>query len=275
MMPELLRPADPQGWFDPRDCLQGFLPDLYYPKYRNGVSGAWTVKVINMFTARGYYGDMFPMNGAIILSGPTDNQGKQSWMSMLPVELESQEIGLRAACGHTVVFGMGMGWLAANVAMRPEVERLTIVERDPSILALIGEQKVFEQLPEDVQAKVTIINADALTWKPDGAVDSLQADIWLSIVEDGKFAQARRMQDNVQADQVYVWGQEMELVRYACRRQNSDSPSLDWPLLKAIAAEEVGLPLIFPEQDDFPARVQAGAQWWVPREENWWRAEAA
>jgi len=260
---------DDIGAVDPRMFLGGFLDDLYFPHYRPGQQGDWTVKVVGMPAGRGYWGEIQPLTGTIIMAGPRDGD-RQSWMSMMPVELQSQEIGLRAAHGHTVVFGLGMGWLAANVAMRPSVEHLTVVERDPDVIRLIADQGVFAQLPDEARRKVSVIEADALEWKPERPVDSLQADIWGRLLEDRKLDEVRRMQANVGAAAVYFWGQEMEIWRYACRRAGG-TPTLDWPTIRSIVAEDLALPLVLPDWDDYPKRIAAAAPWWTPGEEGWWR----
>lgn len=259
---------------DPRDFLGGLLDDLYFPRYRPGSRGGWEMKVIPMPSGRGYWGGVYQMTGTVIMEGPADGE-RQSWMLMVPAELQSQEIGLRAAHGHTVVFGLGMGWLAANVAMRPAVERLTVVERDPDVIGLIEDQGVFTQLPDEARRKVEVVEADALDWRPDGAVDSLQADIWLALFGgESKLDEVRRMQANVGAGQLYFWGQELEIWRYACRRAGG-TPDLDWPTVRAIVEEDLRLPLVLPDWEDYPERIAAAAPLWTPRDEGWWRADTA
>lgn len=255
---------------DSRPLLPGCPDDLYYPSYRSVTEGPWSVQSVMMVASRGYWGEVYPVEGAVILTGPSE-EGRKAWMSLLPNEIESQEIGLRAARGHVVVFGMGMGWLVANLAVRPEVERVTVVERDTRVLALIAAAGVLEALPPPARAKVAIVEADALEWRPDSPVDSLQADIWLHYAEPQKIDDVRRMQANVQAGEIYFWGQEMEIWRLACRRGGSGSPALDWPEIRRIVDEDIKLPLILPDWPDYPAKIAEAARWWTPKEEGWWR----
>jgi hypothetical protein len=225
-----------------------------------------------MVAARGYWGEVYPIAGALIMSGPSE-AGTQSWMSLLPSEIESQEIGLRSSRGHTVVCGLGMGWLAANIALRSEVERVSIVERDADVIALVQASEVFDQLPPEARRKITIHHADALVWRPDGRVDTLQADIWRSLVERGKLAAVRRMQDHVSAEALYFWGQELEIWRYACRRAQSSSPQLDAAGVRAIVTDDLALPLVQPGTDEYAARITQAARWWTPAETNWWQQD--
>jgi hypothetical protein len=261
---------EPSTDFDPRVLLGSFRrDDLFFPRYRALTSGAWSLRVAMIPAARGYWGEVYRLEGALILMGPGEG-GQRSWMSMLPCEIESQEVGLNAACGHTVVFGLGMGWVAANAALRPDVERVSVIERDPDVIAMALATGVFEQLPAAARAKIHLIQADALSWTPGGPVDSLQADIWLSLLENGKLEAVQRMQCNVQARSVYFWGQELEIWRHACRRAGSVLRVLDGPTLRRIVSDDLGLPLVAPDRADYAQKVAAAAAWWTPRAEGWW-----
>lgn len=196
---------------------------------------------------------------------------KASWMSLLPSEIESQVIGLDAAYGHTVVFGLGMGWLAANAALRPAVERVTVVERDADVIGLVEDTGVFAQLPAAARDKLVIVHEDALQWRPTSAVDTLQADIWLHVTEDGKVDEVRRMHANVAPTWIYFWGQEMEIWRCACQRAGGIPDSLEWATVRAIVAEDLALPLVLPEWPEYPRRIAAAAPWWTPRAGTWWQ----
>jgi hypothetical protein len=173
-----------------------------------------------------------------------------------------------------VVLGMGMGWLAANVALRHDVSQVTVIERDPDVISLIEAVGVFDQLPAAARAKIDIVQADALTWRPSTPVDSLQADIWERFVEPRKLSDVRTMQANIGAASIYFWGQEMEIWRHARRRADeATEPTLDWPLVRTIVSEDIALPLALPEWVDFPQKITAAAAWWTPRDDAWWRAD--
>jgi hypothetical protein len=257
---------------DPQLLLGSFQTTLWLPRYRPAAAGPWTIRVVAMAAARGYWGEVYEIAGAPILMARRE-QSADSWMSMLPSEIESQEIGLHAARGHTVVFGLGMGWLTGNLALRTEVDQVTVVERDGDVIDLVRATGVFDQLPADARAKITIIQADALEWRPREPVDTLQADIWLTLLEDGKLDAARRMHDNVGARAMYFWGQEMEIWRAACRRAGAVPSSLDWPTIRAIVDDDLRLPLLLPDWSDYPDKIVSAARWWAPPEWGAWCAE--
>jgi hypothetical protein len=254
----------------PIDLLGQFTTSLWLPHYRAGVWGEWSLRVAFLAAGRGYWGQTYATLGSAVLSGPV-RDGDATWMSIVPMEIESQEIGIAAARGHTVVLGLGMGWATANVALSPGVDRVTVVERDADVIALIAEQGVFDQLPSGARDKITIVQADAFDWRPDAAVDSLQADIWAKIVEPGKWSDVRRLQANIGATSLYFWGQEMELFRLACREAGGVPTDLSDTEVERLAAQ-TGLPLVLSREPGLAARIAAGAPWWTPSKDGWWEA---
>ncbi len=254
--------------YDPYALLGDFRTNAWLPSYPAAQMGSWSFKQIAMVASRGYWGEVYGIAGTVMLVGP-GKEGKTSWMSMTPSEIQSQEIGVKAAHGHTVVLGLGMGWLAANAALRKEVDHVTIVERDSDVIALFKAAGIFEQLPNTAQQKLELVQGDALAWRPSEPVDTLQADIWERFVEDQKLDDVRRMQDNIAATSLYFWGQEMEIWRFACRRLGPHPP-LDWPLLRTIVESDVRLPLTLPDWEEYPKMISSAAEWWTPRDQEWW-----
>ncbi len=243
-----------------------FRTGLWLPHYRPGASGAWTITGTILPAVRGYWGDNYGLLATSVLLRDDD-----PWMSIVPMEIESQEIGIAAARGHTAVLGLGMGWCAANVALNPAVTRVTVVERDPAVIALIADLGIFGQLPDAARAKITVVEADAFDWRPDTPVDSLQADIWAGMVEPQKWDDVRRLHDAIAPASLYFWGQEMELWRLACRHAGRTPETLSRAALDELVAG-TGLPLVMSGAPDLAARIAAGARWWTPQIEGWWNA---
>jgi hypothetical protein len=227
--------------------------DLFMPAYRPLRQGEWSLDVVPLGMAPGYWSGPVPTRDMAILS-----RRGQCWMSTTPLEVESQEIGIRGARGHVLIFGLGMGWAAAACACLPAVSRVTIVERDPEVLALHRALDLFAQLPGPACAKVRLVEGDALLYLPDAEVDLLMPDIWLPLVDDDRLDEVRRMQANVGASSVYFWGQEFELARraVAAGRALDDSGI-------ASTAEETGLPLAGLSYPTYADKLESAARRWM------------
>lgn len=225
------------------------LRDYYTPM----MSGAWALRIVPISVCAGYWTGLQQVLGMPVLMRRQD-----VWMSVSPMETESQQIGVELARGHVAVFGLGMGWSAAMSAMRPEVEKVTIVEMDDEVLAMHRRLNLFARLPGGVGEKIEIVEGDALEWKPDSHVDLLMPDIWLDMVSWERPEEVRDMQDNVGADMVYFWGQELEFARHLAR----DGRPIDDEGIADMAAKW-DLPLIGLDTPDYAAKTHAAAKYWM------------
>jgi len=230
-----------------------FTTDLFLPRYRDMASGDWQLRIGRNGLAQGYWSP-----AVIVAELPMLMRGKETWMSVTPLEVESAEIGIRLARGHVLVMGLGMGWAAMATAIREEVTAVTVVEHDPDVLALHRELDLFAQLPDEARAKLRIVEGDAYRYAPEAPIDLLMPDIWLPLINDGRVEEVRTMQANAHARAVYFWGQELEIARHA--KASGRDP--DKAGITATIAD-FGLPLIGPELPNYPALVAAAAQRWM------------
>ncbi|HEV2817871.1 MAG TPA: hypothetical protein VGW40_11710 [Allosphingosinicella sp.] len=229
----------------------GLIAELYRPMR----CGGWELRRWpDAIPLRGYWSPARPVSGVISL-----DRGSDTWMSLMPVEIESQQIGIGCASGHVAIFGLGLGWSAAASALRPGVASVTVVERDAALIALHGRLGLFGRLPGGAGDKVRIVEGDAFAWRPEGPIDLLMADIWLHLVTDGRVEEVRRMQARVKARSVYFWGQELELARHAVAAGRT---RLDDAEIKA-TADALGLPLAGLDSPDYAARLRAAAAQWM------------
>lgn len=232
--------------------------DLFRPTYRPFQGERWQMKVVDLILCTGYWSDPLLVPGMAVLERH-DGDVPLTWMSLTPMEMESQEIGCRFASGHTVVMGMGMGWAVANAALNPSVTRVTVVEFDPEVIGMIEDMGIFAQLPPDAAAKIQVIQGDAYSYVPDKPADTLLADIWLPLNGKDRDEEVRRMRANTRASRVYYWGQEMCMVRRALALGITD---IDRDSLIRIS-EDMGLPLIGPmEVPNYPQLVVRAAERW-------------
>jgi len=126
--------------------------------------------------AIGYFAEPF--------SYPSVLQGGREWMSIKPSEIESSQAAVDAAAGRVVTFGLGLGYFAFMAAEKPEVESVTVVERDPTVLSLFG-KTILPQFPR--KEKVSVIQSDAFDYleqkmRPED-VDFVFMDIWHDIAD--------------------------------------------------------------------------------------------
>jgi hypothetical protein len=152
--------------------------------------------------------------------------------------------------------GLGMGWIALNAALNPAVRRVTVVELDTDVIDFFDEAGVLKQVSPEIREKIGIIHADALKWRPEGPVDFLFADIWRTLGESDTLEQVRRMQQNVQAESIYYWGQELTLYA-AFQRLFGRQESLTFEGLKQCLAEKIKLPLVLPWGEEYADRIEA------------------
>jgi hypothetical protein len=232
--------------------------------YRPQAAGAWELTVTPLVVCPSYWGQARMVADLAVLQKDSD-----VWMSLAPMEIESQAIAVAAASGHVVIMGLGMGWAAAECACRAEVSAVTVVERDPEVIALHRALGLFGRLPNNRGRKVNVVEGDAYLWKPDQPVDLLLADIWLPLIDMADRAEeVRRMQANIGAERVYFWGQELEIARHAVAAgRELDAAGI------AATITDFGLPLVGPDTPDYAARLQAAAKaWmrgrWLPGTEN-------
>lgn len=226
---------------------------LFEDLYRPLDSGRWSLRPPAPVLTRGYWSPpaLVPNVRALTRDGDT-------WMSITPLELESQAIGVHYASGHVAIFGLGMGWVAAVTAMRDSVTQVTVVERDPDVIALHADLDLFARLPGGAGDKMRIVQGDALAWRPEAPVDLLMPDIWLYLVSDGRVDEVRQMQANVAATKIYFWGQELEIARHArAMGIDLDTAGVDQVI------ENFGLPLVGNDRPDYPDRIRAAADAWM------------
>ncbi len=232
-----------------------FSTDLYMPRYIDVQVGRWKLVRTGFCLDRGYYSGLWGVNDMLVLlRNSSESTGCwETWMSLSPHEIESQELGCRYAFGHTAVMGLGMGWVAINIALNPAVRKVTVIERDPEVIDLFDCSGALGGLAAEITAKIRIVRADALEWIPEETVDFLYADIWRCLEEPLTLDDVRRMQANVVAEQIYFWGQELTIHALA------DTPAgggADWnDAVRRCVAEKIALPLLMPEDLDYPEMI--------------------
>jgi len=85
-------------------------------------------------------------------------QGRGIVMSDTPDEQRDHYIAVRYARGHVLINGLGIGMVLAAVLKKSEVTKVTVVELDPDVVALVG--------PSYTDSRVQIVTASAYDYQP-------------------------------------------------------------------------------------------------------------
>jgi hypothetical protein len=101
------------------------------------------------------------------------------WMTLTPVDIDTCDEAIAAAHGKVVTFGLGLGYYAFMVAMKENVESVTVVERSESVIRLFREF-VLPHFPD--ASKVRIVRSDAFEYAehvmPKEQFDYAFVDTW-------------------------------------------------------------------------------------------------
>ena len=231
--------------------------ESFVPQYRAGEYGSWRInpggQLVNDW---GYHSgpclvEMLPsLSRKVTALENAEGDGWETWMSLTPHEIESQELGFIHAVGDVVVMGLGLGWIAANIAMNPNVATVTVVENDPEVIELFSISGASDTMPESARSKIKIVQGNAMKWNPVGTVDFLYADIWLHLAEQATLQQVREMDANIRPGTIYFWGQEIAIYS-AAKRYVDDKASLTTGSVRQALTEVIQLPLLIPDDRDY------------------------
>lgn len=204
------------------------------PPYREVSLGPWTIKKNALIPQMSYFQDSRVLSNQYVLY-----TAEQTWMSTAPLEIESNAPHIAAARGHTVVMGAGLGLALYNILLKPNVSRVTLVERDPAVIALLHAAADLSTWPGF--EKLTVKLMDAFDYTPDAGVDHLYVDIWTKTGDPQALPDIQRLYRQVQAETVSWWSQEIHFLRWLEERGYRLSPT---PAHYAAWAAEIKLPLI-------------------------------
>lgn len=103
------------------------------------------------------------------------------WMSLTPMEFATCGTSIGPAEGNVLMGGLGLGWMARKMAEKPEVEKVTVIERHPDIA------RIFD--PKHPKIEVVVGDANSLGLELYLKYDYLAWDIWPN------YSQAHRDKD--------------------------------------------------------------------------------
>lgn len=89
---------------------------------------------------------------------PTVFENGVEWMAIKPNEIETMKPHIKKMQGNVAVFGLGIGYFAYMISEKKEVSKITIIERDESVIELF-KSHILPQIPN--KEKITIVKCDA------------------------------------------------------------------------------------------------------------------
>ena len=134
---------------------------------------------------------------------------QRTWMSVSPNEVFTMEKPIKHAKGKVLTLGCGMGYFAYMVSLKAEVESVTIVELEQSVIDLF-EAFILPQF--DNKDKITIIKADAIEyWIEESFAILLSGYVWIEIMKG--FSEANHI-DIPSADDIRFTEDDTRIEKY-------------------------------------------------------------
>ena len=209
------------------------------PTYKAGEFGRWRIMPKPLALVPGYFSDVAEARGNYALEERHLHREKwKVWMSLTPMELESHILPIAEARGHVVICGLGMGMALFNIASKPEVTRVTVIENDRRVVRMFNQCADWGDWPG--RGKVTLYVNDALGFTPESRpapetlhpnatkeqleammdrfawtdVNFLYVDIWRTLGSWAALSDVQLIAANLYPEAVAYWGSEFDFVGY-------------------------------------------------------------
>lgn len=163
---------------------------------------------------------------------------RSAWMSVSPNEVFTMERPIKLAKGKVLTLGCGMGYFAYMASLKDEVESVTIVELEQSVIDLF-ESFILPQFEN--KEKITVIKADAIEYMrnlEDGKYDYCFADIWIGIGDIQPYFAVKEIGKKFRITKIEYWIEEsfaillssyvwIEIVKSFSEANNIDIPPVN------------------------------------------------
>lgn len=100
-------------------------------------------------------------------------------MSDTQAEMSDHSYAVLMAKGECLINGLGLGMVLGAILKKPEVTRVTVIESERDVIALVAPTYTKDE-------RVSIVHADAYGWKPPRGVryDWVWHDVWDTVCAD-------------------------------------------------------------------------------------------
>lgn len=101
------------------------------------------------------------------------------WMSIIPHEINTMKKPIKDAFGKVLVLGLGLGYYAYHIALKDDVESITVIENDEKVISIFNKYILPHFKNKE---KIRIIHQDALAHLDEmHDYDFVFADIWHNV----------------------------------------------------------------------------------------------
>ncbi len=134
------------------------------------------------------------------------------WMSLTPMEVESNYLAWMCAEGDVGMGGLGIGYTALRAANKDEVTKVIVFEEDERVVALFKSQYVDR--PE--LAKIEFVIGDARETMKDYVFDFVYMDIYQIMLPEEALTDIELFRSQNKIKRYKFWGQEKIVLEALC-----------------------------------------------------------
>ncbi len=111
---------------------------------------------------------------------PAVEQDGREWMAVKPSEIATMQPVIDVVSGNVVTFGLGLGYFTFMSSQKPEVESITVIERDEEAIGLFT-RYILPQFPN--KEKVKIVRSDAFEYMENSMRNALTSEFDYAFVD--------------------------------------------------------------------------------------------
>jgi len=105
------------------------------------------------------------------------------WMTVEPFEIETFEPFIKEAEGHVLLCGLGLGYVAYMLSLKPEVKSVTVVDLSQDVIDIFNEAILPQFENKD---KITVVQGDAIEFMETTDLtgfDHVNVDVWRDTID--------------------------------------------------------------------------------------------